>query len=152
MERIVEIDGKVVVANDVLFSASYQGNITAIDLLQGRPIWQEKISTTKDLVESRSRIVAIDEKDIVKGFGLSSGVILWQQEGLKLRDLSSPVNVRGNIVVGDFEGYIHVLDSTDGSFIGRKKLSKNPILEISSEGNKLAITNNSGRLFFLSIE
>mgnify|MGYP000005752078 FL=1 len=152
LERIVDIDGKVVVANDVLFSASYQGNITAIDLLQGKPIWQEKISTTKDLVESRSRIVAIDEKDIIKGFGFSSGVILWQQEGLKLRDLSSPVNVRGNIVVGDFEGYIHVLDSTDGSFIGRKKLSKNPILEISSEGNKLAITDNSGRLFFLSIE
>ena len=152
LERLVDIDGKSVVANNILVSASYQGHITAIDLQQGRPMWQEKISTTKDLAESRSRVIAIDEKDIVKGFGLSSGVILWQQEGLKLRGLTSPVNVRGNIVVGDFEGYIHLLDSTDGSFLGRKKISKNSILEISSQGNKLAITDNSGKLFFLSIE
>jgi outer membrane protein assembly factor BamB len=97
LERIVDIDGKVVVANDLFVAASYQGHITAIDLQQGRPIWQEKISTTKDLVEAKSRVVAIDDKDIMKAFGLSSGVILWQQEGLKLRGLTSPVNIRGNI-------------------------------------------------------
>ena len=110
MYKRQDIDGKVVVASDVLVSASYQGHITAIDLQQGRPIWQEKVSTTKDLVEVRSRVVAIDDKDILKAFGLSSGVVLWQQEGLKLRGLTSPVSVRGNIAVGDFEGYIHIIN------------------------------------------
>ena len=151
LERIVDIDGKVVVASDVLVSASYQGHITAIDLQQGRPIWQEKVSTTKDLVEVRSRVVAIDDKDILKAFGLTSGVVLWQQEGLKLRGLTSPVSVRGNIAVGDFEGYIHIINGGDGSFLGRVRASKNPIVEIVSEGDKLAITDNKGRLFFLSL-
>ena len=151
LERIVDIDGKVVGASDVLVSASYQGHITAIDLQQGRPIWQEKASTTKDLVEVRSRVVAIDDKDILKAFGLSSGVVLWQQEGLKLRGLTSPVSVRGNIAVGDFEGYIHIINGGDGSFLGRVRASKNPIVEIVSEGDKLAITDNKGRLFFLSL-
>jgi|TARA_B100001167_G_scaffold189868_1_gene155401 outer membrane protein assembly factor BamB len=151
LERIVDIDGKVVVASDVLVSASYQGHITAIDLQQGRPIWQEKASTTKDLVEVRSRVVAIDDKDILKAFGLSSGVVLWQQEGLKLRGLTSPVSVRGNIAVGDFEGYIHIINGGDGSFLGRFRASKNPIVEIVSEGDKLAITDDKGRLFFLSL-
>jgi outer membrane protein assembly factor BamB len=151
LERIVDIDGKVVVASDVLVSASYQGHITAIDLQQGRPIWQEKVSTTKDLVEVRSRVVAIDDKDILKAFGLSSGVVLWQQEGLKLRGLTSPVSVRGNIAVGDFEGYIHIINGGDGSFLGRFRASKNPIVEIVSEGDKLAITDDKGRLFFLSL-
>ena len=152
LERIVDIDGKVVVANNLFIAASYQGHITAIDLQQGKPIWQEKISTTKDLVEARSRVVAIDDKDIVKAFGLSSGVILWQQEGLKLRGLTSPVNIRGNIAVGDFEGYIHILNAGDGSFLGRSQISKNPILEIVSEGDKLAVTDEKGRLFFLSLK
>ena len=151
LERIVDVDGTVVVANEILVSASYQGNITAIDLQQGRPIWQEKISTTKDLIEARSRIVAVDDKDILKAFGLSSGVVLWQQEGLKLRGLTSPVNVRGNIAIGDFEGYIHVISAGDGSFMGRLQVSKNPIIEIVSEGDKLAITDNKGKLFFLSL-
>ena len=152
LERIVDIDGKSVVSNNVLISASYQGNITAIDLQQGRPIWQEKISTVKDLIETRSRIIAVDEKDILKAFGLNSGAILWQQSGLRLRGLSSPVNLKGNVVVGDFEGFIHILDGRDGTFLGRKKISKNSISEIVSEGNKLAITDKAGKLFFLSLE
>ena len=87
----------------------------------------------------------------MKAFGLSSGVVLWQQEGLKLRGLTSPVSVRGNIAVGDFEGYIHLINGADGSFLGRFRASKNPIVEIVSEGDKLAITDNKGRLFFLSL-
>ena len=152
LERIVDIEGKSVVTNNVLVSASYQGNITAIDLQQGRPFWQEKISTTKDLIETRSRIIAVDDKDVVVGFGLNSGVILWQQNGLRLRNLTSPAKVKGNIALGDFEGFLHILDGSDGEFLARKKISKNPILEIVAEGNKLAILDDSGRLFFLSIE
>ena len=152
LERIIDIDGKSVVANNILVSASYQGDITAIDLQQGRPVWQEKISTTKDLTEAKSRVVVIDDKDIVKGFGLSTGVIIWQQNGLKLRELSSPVSVRGNIAIGDFEGYLHILDSIDGSFLARKKISKNPILEIVSESDKLVVIDESGKLFFLSVQ
>lgn len=152
LERIIDVDGKSIVSNNTLVSASYQGHITAIDLGQGRPIWQEKLSTTKDLVESKSRVIAINDKDLVKGFGLSTGVILWQQNGLKLRGLSSPETIRGNIAIGDFEGYLHILDSTDGSFLARKRISKNPILEIVSEGNKLAIVDDSGKLFFLSLQ
>ena len=152
LERIVDIDGKPVVSSNILVAASYQGNITAFDLQQGRPIWQEKISTTRDLIEARSRVIGIDNKDLIKGFGLSSGVIVWQQDGLKLRELSSPVKVKGNIAIGDFEGYIHFLDGSDGSFIGRKRLSKNPILEIVSEGNKLAVIDDAGKLFLLSVQ
>lgn len=152
LERIIDIDGKSVVASDILVSASFQGDITAIDLLQGRPIWQEKISTMRDLAEARSRVIAIDDKDIVKGFGLSTGAIVWQQSGLKLRGLSSPVSVRGNIAIGDSEGYIHILDSSDGSFVARSKITKSSILEIVSEKNNIVVTDNSGMLFFLSVQ
>jgi len=152
LERIIDVDGKSIVSSNTLVSASYQGNIIAIDLEQGRPIWKEKLSTIKDLVESRSKVIAINDKDIIKGFGLSTGVILWQQNGLKLRGLTSPVNIRGNIAVGDFEGYIHILNASDGSFLGRSQISKNPILEIVSEGDKLAVTDEKGRLFFLSLK
>lgn len=151
LERVIDIDGKSVVSNDLLVSASYQGNITAIDLKQGQISWQEKISSVHDLVSVRSRVIAIDEKDSIKGFGLSTGAILWQQDGLKLRGVSSPAALGGNFAIGDFEGYVHILDSKNGSFIGRKKVSKRPILEIISEGSSLVVVDDSGRLFFLSV-
>ena len=151
LERVVDIDGKSVVSNDLLVSASYQGNITAINLKQGQISWQEKISSVHDLVSVRSRVIAIDEKDSIKGFGLSTGAILWQQDGLKLRGVSSPAALGGNFAIGDSEGYVHILDSKNGSFIGRKKVSKRPILEIISKGSSLVVVDDSGRLFFLSV-
>ena len=150
LERVVDIDGKSVVSNDILVSASYQGNITAIDLQQGQIAWQEKISSIHDLVSVRSRIIAIDEKDSIKGFGLSSGAILWQQDGLKLRNISSPAALGNNFAVGDFEGYVHILNSKNGSFVGRKKVSNRPILEVVSKGVYLIVLDDSGRLFYLS--
>jgi len=103
LERVVDIDGKSIVADNLLVSASYQGNITAINLLEGKIAWQEEVSTIHDLSSVRSTVIAIDEKDVLKGFGLSSGAILWQQEGLKLRGLSSPVSIGSNFIVGDFK-------------------------------------------------
>ena len=95
--------------------------------------------------------IAIDEKDVLKGFGLSSGAILWQQAGLKLRGLSSPVSIGSNFIVGDFEGYIHIINSKDGSFVARRKVSNKPILEIVSEGKNLLIMDEAGRLSYLSV-
>ena len=152
LERIKDIDGKSILLGELLFSASYQGNIAAIDIRSGRPIWQEKFSTTRDLVEARSRVVAIDQKDLIKAFGSSTGVSVWQQEGLKLRNVSSPSVIKSNIVVGDFEGYLHFLSSKDGTFLARKKISSKSIKEIESEGNQLLVLDESGRLFSLLIQ
>ena len=151
LERVVDVDGKSIVSDNILVSASYQGNITAIDLQQGQVAWQEKISSIHDLAVVRSRIIAIDEKDSIKGFGLTSGAILWQQDGLKLRGISSPAALGSNFVVGDFEGYVHILDAKNGSFVGRKKVSNRPILEVVSEGSYLVVVDDSGRLFYLSV-
>jgi len=151
LERITDIDGKAVVANNFLVSATYQGHILSIDLRSGRQAWKEEVSTTKDLVESRSRIVVVDDKDKIKAFGLSTGAILWEQKGLKLRELSSPVELRGKIALGDYEGYLHFIDSKDGKFVGRKKISSKAIKELSSSGNNLVALDSSGKLFFLSV-
>lgn len=151
LERVVDVDGKSVVSNDILVSASYQGNITAINLKLGQITWQEKISSVHDLISIRSRIIAIDEKDSIKGFGLSTGAILWQQDALKLRGVSSPATIGNNFAIGDYEGYLHILNSKDGSFVGRKKISNRPILEIVSKGSYLLVLDDSGKLFYLSV-
>ena len=43
------------------------------------------------------------------------------------------------------------LDAKNGSFVGRKKVSNRPILEVVSEGSYLVVLDDSGRLFYLSV-
>ena len=151
LERIIDIDGKSLITNDLLIAASYQGNITAINLREGRPAWQEDISTIKDLTSNGNRVMAVDEKDSVKAFGVATGAILWEQNDLKLRKLTSPVSIKNFIAVGDLEGYIHLLEAKNGDFIGRKKISRQPILELTSERDFLLAVDESGKLFKLSL-
>ena len=145
------LSGKSLITNDLLIAASYQGNITAINLREGRPAWQENISTTKDLTSNGNRVIAVDEEDVIKAFGIATGAILWEQGDLKLRKLTSPASIRNSIAVGDLEGYVHLLDAKNGKFLGRKKVSRKPIVELSSERNFLLAVDESGKLFKLSL-
>jgi outer membrane protein assembly factor BamB len=48
------------------------------------------------------------------------GTVVWQQDGLKHRQLSAPAVDGSAVAVGDFEGYVHWLDRTTGRFIARE--------------------------------
>ena len=109
LERIVDIDGRSIIVNNLLVAASYQGNLTAINLRDGRPAWQEEISSVKDLTSNGNRIIAVDSKGLVKAFGTATGARIWEQEDLKLRKLTAPASISNLIAIGDFEGYIHSL-------------------------------------------
>ena len=146
LERIIDIDGKPVIIEDLLIAASYQGNITAINLRDGRPVWQEEISSVKDLVTNGNRVFAVDSRDIIKAFGTATGAIIWEQENLSLRNLTSPASISNLIAVGDYEGYIHLINAQTGNFEGREKVSRSPITEIVSKENFLLVADASGRV------
>ena len=146
LERIVDIDGRSIIVNNLLVAASYQGNLTAINLRDGRPAWQEEISSVKDLTSNGNRIIAVDSKGLVKAFGTATGARIWEQEDLKLRKLTAPASISNLIAIGDFEGYIHLLNAQSGNFEGREKVSRNAITEIVSQGNYLLVADESGRV------
>ena len=77
LERIVDVDGRSIIVNGILVSASYQGNILLLNLRDGRGIWQQELSTFKDLASNGNRIVAVDSKDIVKAFGTLQLALLF---------------------------------------------------------------------------
>ena len=146
LERIVDIDGRSIIVNNLLVAASYQGNLTAINLRDGRPAWQEEISSVKDLTSNGNRIIAVDSKGLVKAFGTATGARIWEQEDLKLRKLTAAASISNLIAIGDFEGYIHLLNAQSGNFEGREKVSRNAITEIVSQGSYLLVADESGRV------
>ncbi|MEI7796090.1 MAG: outer membrane protein assembly factor BamB, partial [Methylococcaceae bacterium] len=51
----------------------------------------------------------------------------WQQKDLHHRRLTAPVTYQNYVVVGDFEGYVHWLSSTDGRLLGRTQVADSAI-------------------------
>ena len=71
---------------------------------------------------------------------------------MKLRKLTSPASVSNLVAVGDYEGYVHLLNAQSGNFEGREKVSRNSITEIVSKGDYLLIVDSAGRVQKFSIE
>ena len=59
----------------------------------------------------------------IEAYDLSSGQKLWTNDQLLHRNLSNPVMFDNNLVVGDLDGYLHILDTNTGNLIGRAKTS-----------------------------
>jgi outer membrane protein assembly factor BamB len=60
-----------------------------------------------------------DDKGAVQAFDKSTGASIWKQDKLAQRFLSGPVIVGDYLGVVDAEGYLHLLDRSDGSLVGR---------------------------------
>ena len=55
--------------------------------------------------------------------------------------------VDGRLLVGDVEGYLHWLDTKDGSFVGRTRLGDNPISQVQrDEQGAFYVVSSDGRL------
>jgi outer membrane protein assembly factor BamB len=127
IERLVDVDAPVLVVRDVLYAASYQGKIVAVDLRSGRINWSRDASVFNAMAADQRNLYVTEDKGIVLAVDQGSGAIVWRQDKLRGRRVSSPTIVDGYVAVGDFEGYVHWLSPEDGRFVARFRASPDPV-------------------------
>ena len=152
LDRIVDVDGTPVLAAGMLYAASYQGRLKALRASDGQPVWELAASTHLDLATGYGQIYVVEQGDIVVAVGQDSANEVWRQEGLRNRGLTSPRAFGNYLVVGDSEGYVHVLAQSDGRMVARGKHGKglrSPFVEVN--GVVYALSND-GRLAALEIK
>ena len=70
-----------------------------------------------------------------------------EADKLKARQLTLPVTMDKAIIVGDYEGYIHVLSKYDGRFIARVELDDAGILVPPLvKNNRLYVVSRDGEI------
>lgn len=127
VERLSDVDGNMVTDGSALFGAAYRGQVAALALESGRPIWQRDLSSYVGAAVSGNAVVVVDAEGNIWAFDRETGVNLWKQDQLKYRWLSAPVIQGKYVVVGDSEGFVHWLGLNDGKFAARERLSKKAI-------------------------
>ena len=151
LDRLVDVDGTPVLAGGLLFAASYQGKLKALRLNDGGAVWELEASTFLDLAEGYGQIYYVAANDEVAAVSQASAAVAWRQEGLKNRRLTSPLAYGNYIVVGDEEGYLHVLAQSDGRFVARRKLSAGLRTRPLQVDNTVYVLANDGQLEALRI-
>jgi outer membrane protein assembly factor BamB len=153
LERLVDIDGNMVVAGNVLFIVSFQGRLAAVDLGTGRLAWSQEASSIVGLGEGFGNIYIAYTNSIIAAKDMEDGRDVWEIEGLMNRDVTVPVSTGSYLAVGDFDGYLHIIAQSDGRFVARRRVDGDGIQSpVVVDGNRLFVMGNSGRLSAFEIQ
>ncbi len=147
LERLVDIDGEIGGSNGEIFAVTYRGQVGALATDTGRQGWSREMSAFGGLTLSGENLYVSDQDGSVWALDARSGASLWQQDALAHRWLSTPVFAGGHVVVGDFEGYVHVLSAEDGSIAARTRVGDDPIRAAPlAVGDTVYVANSDGTL------
>ncbi|MCL4157748.1 UNVERIFIED_CONTAM: hypothetical protein GTU68_062510 [Idotea baltica] len=128
IDRLVDIDSELVIKRGRVYVVAYHGNVAAIDIESGQTIWSREMSSKSGLDVSPDEAVYVtDDQSYVWALQDGSGNGLWRQTELLRRKLTAPVIIGDYLIVGDLEGYVHVLSREDGRFVARKRIARSPI-------------------------
>jgi len=147
LERLADVDAAVRVAGEEVYAVGYQGRVAMIALDSGQLWWARDLSSYRGLgLDDDQLYVATSAGDVV-ALRRRDGGTVWQQQGLARRALGVPAVHGGAVVVGDFDGYLHWLDASNGRFVARKRLggariSAAPIVV----GDRLFVMDEDGRV------
>lgn len=145
IQRLIDVVGDPVVAGQYLVTTSFQGQVTTTDLTTQRVVWSEDASSTNSAEVSGDKVFVSTADGKLKAYNLATGEPLWQNEELLNRQLSNPVMLGQNLVVGDLDGVIHLIDPNTGKLIGRAKTS-GEVRSLRVIDNQLYVATRKGAL------
>lgn len=128
LERMVDIDSSPLVVDGVIYIATFQGHLSAMQAETGRVLWDRDISSYAGFDADDQKIYVTDEKSHIQAFDRFTSTEIWSQDKLHLRASTAPASIGDFLVVGDFEGYLHWMSKASGKFVARNRLCKDRII------------------------
>lgn len=127
LDRMADVDGTPVLEGGTVFATSYKRRTVAIDGPNGRPVWVAEHGGAGRPAVAGDRLVVVEPTGGVFGLDKQTGAALWQQPGLARRGVTAAAIVGEHAVVGDAEGYVHVLRLDNGEFAARTRAGRDAV-------------------------
>jgi outer membrane protein assembly factor BamB len=154
LERVADVMGLPVVDGDRVCAVAYQGRVACFDTQSGTTIWARDMSSVAGMDADHRGAYITDDKNAVIALDKASGGSLWKQDKLFGRGLSAPLAFGRYVVVGDYEGYVHLLSREDGSFAGRIATDGSAIgaAPLALDGDTVLVQTRNGGVFAIAVQ
>ncbi len=122
LDRIIDIDGKIMSLGSALFAASLNGNINGIDLSKGATAWANSFSSSTGVNVHPDGLYSSDSKGNIWRINPQTGDPAWKMDDLQRYHPTLPA-LAGNslLAIGDKKGNIHWVNTKTGLFVARSK-------------------------------
>ena len=153
IERVIDVDGELLVDGSRILAASYQGNLMAFDIASGQIVWGMEASSYHGMDQGFGNTYYSDDKSHLIALRNNSSDVVWQNVELQYRDLTAPKTISNYVAIADYEGYLHLVSQIDGRIVGRTRIDNDGIRSnLIDDDGKLIVYGNSGSLVSLTIE
>lgn len=153
VDRLVDLTGQPLLTPDGrLYVTSYNGRLIALEATRGQLIWERELSSRHTPLLVGDYLFVVTDDSRVLALDAQSGDEVWQNDDLTGRWLTAPAFADGRLVVGDFEGYLHLLDARQGELVGRTRVDRSGIsVTPVTEGGTIHVLANDGTLETLDV-
>ncbi|WP_180105456.1 MULTISPECIES: outer membrane protein assembly factor BamB [unclassified Acinetobacter] len=145
VQRLIDIDGEPTVAGQFLITTSYQGQVTALDLASQQVIWSNDASSIQRPEVAGNGVFVTQTDGKIVAYEITTGQTLWENDQLLNRNLSNPVMLGQDLVVGDLDGVLHLINPATGELVGRSKTS-GEVRSLRVIDNQLYVSTRKGAL------
>ena len=149
IDRLTDVLSKPIINDMQVYAVSTSGDLTSVDRRSADIIWTRKISSFNDITFDGFDIYLAHKSDSIYSLdSKKNGKTNWRNADLQYRRITNPIIIGNHIAVGDFDGYVHLLNSETGVVEGRAQITSdvpigknihpigdNKILGIDLEGN-----------------
>lgn len=153
IERVIDVDGDLLLDGARVLASSYQGNLMAFDVATGRIVWGTEASSYHGLTLGFGNLYFSDDEGHIVAIRNNTEDRIWRNEDLEFREQTAPAAIGNYIAVADFEGYIHLLSQVDGRIVGRTRVDNNGVrANLVVQNGRLFAFGNSGRLTAYTVQ
>ena len=123
IERLVDVDGRFVINNGVIYVASFQGRLAALQAVSGDLLWSREFSNFQSIAFDDDALYLSADNSHLWSIDRRTGTAFWKQDVLHARNITAPAILGDSLVVADLDGYLHWFSKAEGTLLGRIRTS-----------------------------
>jgi outer membrane assembly lipoprotein YfgL len=152
VERLADLVGPAVRQGDLICARAFQSSVGCVNAERGSPVWNRIVGGMNGIGADAQFVVAGDASDRLSAWKLANGDLAWSGDQFLNRRLSDPVLVGSQVLVGDGEGYVHLLDRDTGKTRSRLPTDGSAVVATRLLGDTVLVATKSGGLFAIKAE
>jgi outer membrane protein assembly factor BamB len=154
LERVTDVTSLPVVDGPQVCAVAFQGRVACFDAQRGETAWARDVSSIAGIGIDVRNVYVTDDQSVVQAYDRRAGSALWKQDKLSGRWASAPLALGRYVVVGDYQGYVHVMSRDDGAFVARIATDGSPIQvpPVAIDLSTLLVQTRNGGVFAINIQ
>jgi outer membrane protein assembly factor BamB len=154
LERVTDVTSLPVIDGSQVCAVAFQGRVACFDVQRGETAWARDVSSIAGIGQDARNVYVTDERSAVLAYDRRGGSTVWKQDKLLGRWATAPLGLGRYVIVGDYQGYVHVMSRDDGAFVARIATDGSPIQvpPVAIDLSTFLVQTRNGGVFSINVQ